>query len=598
MINQGQQQFIDSQSNFVIAQCPAGSGKTFAMVEKIANLYDQRIHPRNVLAFTFTRAAGVNLRERSISRIGEEVKEMFANTIHAFAIKVISENTRHVNGMWYDLSIADGSLDYTIYNQDDRADICKALIKKLNVKVTVADVAKMIYGEFEKDGKAFADTNLIATAYRDFCIENVALDLDDLINTATKLLQIDEVRANYNYEYVFVDEFQDTNDTQIALIKALNPRRLYVIGDANQSIYGFNRAKIEYILNFHKDWPEVETITFTENYRSTQILVDRATEIIKKNTQGTVIDVKAQKDGPDVLLHIADDFDSECEFVYRQIISKESKYKDHAILCRTNALVSQAADYLKMKSIPVKVMSSADDPFKVDYVKSYIKFLQFCMNPLDQYAFRQFINYPVKRMDSSEIDSCIRQSAINELPIHKTKGFPHKLVDIVDKIKSMKDNEADKVFTTGLIELGVVKEYSYKGFINRLITFDECSNVISRWAKKSQHRSISAFVKWLIIKDIQEKMTEEKDAVVLTTIHGAKGLEWPHVYCMGVTEGIFPNQKVSSDIEEERRLMYVALTRAEETATVTCANYYRTAYGQIFNAGPSEFYQILENNYQ
>lgn len=593
MINQGQKAFIESESNYLIAQCPAGSGKTFAMVEKINNLYEHRIHPRNVLAFTFTRAAGVNLRERAIKRIGGEAKEMFANTIHAFAIKVITENIRHVNDMWYDLAIQNERLDYTIYNQDDRSDILKELIKKINAKTTLKAVSSMIYGEYSEKEKNYAETLLIYNAYRDFCIENVALDLDDLIVKATELLSIEDVRERYAYEYIMLDETQDTNDRQWDLIKALKPKKLCVIGDPNQSIYGFNRAKIDYILNFERDW-NAELVTFTDNYRSTQILVDRANEVIKKNENGVVIDVKAHKDGDDVLLYEGDDFDSECEFVFRQMISKDGDYKDHAILCRTNALVSQAAEYLKMKSVPVNVLSSADDPLKVEYVKKYIKFLQFCMNPLDQFAFRQFINFPVNRLKQSQIESCIRQSQINEIPIHKTTCFPQEVVGIVDKIREMSDKKADEVFMFGIFELGIIQEYNSKALQSRINVFNECNNLVIKWTKKNAHNSISSFCKWLTIRDIQEKTLDSKDAVTLSTIHGSKGLEWKHVYIMGVTEGIFPNEKSSTDIEEERRLMYVAITRPMESCTVTSARYYRTPYGQVFNAGKSEFYRILE----
>ena len=594
MLNLNQQKFVDSKSNYLIAQCPAGSGKTFAMVEKIAALADQRVHPRNILCITFTRAAGVNLRDRAKKKLGEDADEMFANTFHSFAIKVITENARHVSPVWEDHEILNGKLDFTIYDQLDRADICKAIIKRLNLKCTMAQVVKYIYAELDEDTKEFKDAKMCAKYYEQFCIENIALDLDNLINMCTELLKIKEVRANYDYEFVMVDEFQDSNNFQNDLLKALNPKRLVVIGDPNQSIYAFNRAKIEYILNFKDEWPDVEQITFTDNYRSTQQIVDRANEIVSLNTIGTVIDVVAHSHGDDILLHTAKDFDAECEFVYREIISKESVYKDHAVLCRTNALASGVAEYLKIKGLPVNLVSNSEDPFKLPHVRQAMKFIQFCINLTDSFAFSQWINFPKRRMSDFEIQKAITDSMINEQPIDsKLSGV---LQEKVKLIQSMLDDNADKVFFEALQAVGAIAEYATLGLHSRLRDFDEANEQITKWQKKSKDKSVKAFIKWLCIKDIQEKQLEEKDAVTICTIHGAKGLEWRHCYIMGVTEGIFPNTKKSNDIDEERRIMYVAMTRPMETCTITCSEYYRTRFGQIFISGASEFYKTLEEN--
>lgn len=573
-----------------MALCPAGSGKTFAMVEKVAALADDRIHPSSVLAFTFTRAAGVNMRERAIKRIGEEAKSMFANTFHAFAIKVITENAKHVSEIWEDTEILNGKLDFSIYDQDDRADICKVIINRLGLKVTVSQVEMYMFSSLDGSEKFYKDAELVAKEYGKFCIENIGLDLDNLIVMATKLLKIPEVRQNYLYEFVFIDEGQDTNGAQYELVKALNPKRLAIIADINQSIYGFNGARIENVTEFVNDWPEVEVITFTDNYRSTQIIVDRANEIVKLNKIGTVIDVKAHKDGPDITLHRANNFDGECEFIYKQIIGKESTYKDHAILCRTNKLAQDVADYLKMKDIPVNLVSNKDDPFKLAHVKSVMKFIQFCLNPLDQYAFRQWINFPSRRMTDYQIHKAITDSMLHEVNIHKTIGFAWS--DKVEIIRGMKDEPADKVLFETLQVLGVIAEYSSKGLYSRLSDFDRANEQVVKWMKKSPQKTITAFVKHLTIKDIQEKTLEEKDAVTICTIHGSKGLEWNFVYILGVTQDIFPNK--SSEIEEERRLMYVAITRAKEECVITTSDFYKTSYGQTFISGPSEFYTLLE----
>jgi DNA helicase-2/ATP-dependent DNA helicase PcrA len=521
-----------------------------------------------MIALTFTRLAGKEMKERVINLIGESKgKELFCNTFHAFCVKVIKE---HGHELGYDE-------DFTIYDQEDKDSIIKSIIKDYKYKVTLDEVLTRIAENFFYP---YGDeTDAVIGEYRYRLKQNNAIDLDFLLIDALKLLQKPHISELYSclYEYVFVDEFQDTNDTQMKIIKALNPKNLFVVGDDFQSIYGWRQAKPEYIINFQQYYPKCEVIKLEDNYRSTGNIIEAANNLISHNVNQTKKILKAHKEGPEVEIVEAENIEQEINLIISSILEGEH-YCDFAILTRTNKQMEPFIDAFQNFNIPYQLISNKDDPLRKPDIKMIFNVLEFILNPKDDMTLKKILNFPERRVSE------LRMHELEKLQIDTSSSLIDMLdevpefTDFLNKIELMRyemfEGEAYSAldnFYAVINGLGLKRQYESEGRANKVQDIAIAAEYIKHWegiqSNLGENVDISSFLRWMHLKDIQEKFMEERDAVKIMTVHASKGLEFPVVFVMGLNQDTFPSKR--GDIEEERRLFYVAITRAKERLYIT-----------------------------
>lgn len=594
-LNNAQLQAVTSKSKYILCLAGAGTGKTKTLTTRIAYLNQERISCDNMLALTFTRAAGKEMKERVIHLVGEaEGKKLFCNTFHAFCVKVLKEYGGYLD---YDP-------DFTIYDQEDRDSILQSIISEFKFKITLKKVLSVFENKTEAlTSKEITDAAQIHSEYLYRLMKNNAIDLDMLLTETLAILQGHRPAfEDYHnrYEYVFVDEFQDTNDVQMDIIKALNPKNLFVVGDDFQSIYGWRGARIEYILNFDKEYPGCEVIKLEENYRSTKPIVDSANALIKHNEHQTEKVLRTAKPGDKIIFNHYPTETAEIKGICLEIDAETSNipdnymYKDHAILARTNKQLAAMAEGLKYYNIPYHLISGNEDPFKVKDVRLLLNMIELALNPKDDALFKKVINFPEKRISDGEFDK-LEQHAIDE-ELHFME-IPHsfELIKFKADLKSALDIEgyAGEVFLSFHGHFWINEYYTQHARPGTHEAFVKAIEAIGKWQQTQEElgedKSIQAFLKWLHIKDIQDKLMEEKDAVKLMTVHASKGLEFKNVFIIGMNDGVFPSDK-TKDMEEERRLFYVAVTRAKEHLHISRATEVTPPWGyKTLKTLPSKF---------
>lgn len=575
-LNEAQLQAVTSKSKYILCLAGAGTGKTRTLTTRIAHMNQDRISCDNMLALTFTRAAGKEMKERVIQLVGEvEGKKLFCNTFHAFCVKVLKEYGGYLD---YDP-------DFTIYDQEDRESILQSIISEYKYKLNLKKVMSVFEDKIESlTQKEISDASNVHREYLYRLKKNNAIDLDMLLTETLCILQGHRPAfEDYHnrYEYVFVDEFQDTNDVQMDIIKALKPKNLFVVGDDFQSIYGWRGARIDYILNFDKEYPGCEVIKLEENYRSTKPIVDASNALIKHNVNQTEKVLRTTRDGDKIIFESYATEAGEINGVCRDIDKETSafphncSFKDFAILARTNKQLAAMAEGLKFNTLPYHLISGNEDPFKVRDVKLLLNMIELALNPKDDALFKKVINFPVKRISDGAFDK-LEQLAIDE-ELHFME-IPHSFELIkfgadLDSTIAI-ESYAVNTFLAFYNRFGINEYYDQQGRSEKKDDFLKAGDAISKWMQTQvdlgEDTSIQAFLKWLHIKDIQDKIMEEKDAVKLMTVHASKGLEFKNVFIIGMNDGVFPSNK-TKDMEEERRLFYVAVTRAKDHLHITRA---------------------------
>lgn len=586
-LNEAQLQAVTSKAKYILCLAGAGTGKTKTLTTRIAYLNQDRVSCDNMLALTFTRAAGKEMKERVIKLVGDdEGKKLFCNTFHAFCVKVLKEYGGYLG---YDP-------DFTIYDQEDRDSILQAVIDEFRYKINLKKVLKALNedGYLSLSEKEYAEANNVIKEYWYRLKKNNAIDLDMLLSEMLYILKGHRPAfEDYHnqYEYVFVDEFQDTNDIQMEIIRALTPKNLFVVGDDFQAIYGWRGARIDYILNFDKQHPGCEVIKLEENYRSTKPIVDAANALIKHNEHQTAKVLRTEKAGDKISFEVYGTEAAEIKKVCEQIQqlttgvppAEGCLYRDFAILARTNKQLALMADGLKYHNIPYHLISGNEDPFKVRDVKLLLNLIELAINPKDDALFKKVINFPVKRISDGEFDKLEKYAIDEELHFME---IPHsfELIDFRNELTTALDNceNAGSTFSNFVSIFGIYGLYEQQGRREKNDDFINARAAISKWEQTQEElgedMSIRAFLKWLHIKDIQDKIMEEKDAVKLMTVHASKGLEFKNVFVIGMNDGVFPSNK-TQDMEEERRLFYVAVTRAKDHLHITRAQQVKPPWG-------------------
>ncbi len=623
-LNDMQKQVVLHCDGPVLVLAGAGSGKTSALTTRIAWLLKEKgVSPWNILAVTFTNKAANEMKERILKLIKKD--ETYApnvGTFHSTCVRILRKQIHHLG---YDRG-------FVIYDTADQQLLMKRVLgdlliddKKFNPKAILNFVsgAKNELVPPEEYAKFVNNyfTEKVALCYKRYQHElqkNNALDFDDIIMLTVELFQkFPEILDYYQeqFRFISVDEYQDTNHAQYVLtnLLAAKYRNLCVIGDSDQSIYAFRGANIHNILNFEKDYPEAKVVYLEQNYRSTQLILDAAHQVIVKNTQRKDKKLWTEREGGEkITIKTLSNERAEGEFVADTIIKKmqdmdEKEYRNFAILYRTNAQSRVMEEAFLRYAIPYKIVGGIKF-YERKEIKDLVAYLRVIQNPHDSLSLMRIINVPPRKIGQKTIDT-IQQYAVNN-----DTSFWQALTEI-DRIEAIRESKSKALedFVKVVKELqSVNKEFpasglikhamelsGYKKFLDdgteegesRLQNAYELISVAGKYDRLPPGESLTIFLEEIsLIADI-DKLDEQENSVTLMTIHSAKGLEFPVVFLVGLEDGIFPHSRSlleKSEMEEERRLMYVAITRAKDKLYLLNAQN-RMLYGESQSNPPSQF---------
>ncbi|MEK4188048.1 ATP-dependent helicase [Paenibacillus sp. FSL L8-0494] len=589
-LNEEQASAVLSESEEILMRAGAGTGKTRTLTHRIAHLnLNRRVGASSIVAITFTRAAAKEMKDRLIPLIGEyESKRITCCTFHALAVRILQEWGHRLN------------LDrqFTIYSQEDREEVMKVIINTMGYRTSVSKVLKAVDLRIKglEEQAVWDEYNYQLRRYN-------AVDLDALISNVNTLFSNHPDVTEYyrkQWKYLFVDEFQDTDQQQMEFIRLLNPEHLFCIGDWRQSIYGWRGARVRNILEFTGSYPNTEVIELNRNYRSTVSIVEAANNLISHSGVEIGGGLVAYKEGTSVdVVSLVDD-DTEMDYVVSQIKERvqSAMYSDFAILTRTNAQIDIFYQALRRENIPCTVLSASDDPLKKPDVKSLLNYLAWIFNPQDETNFKRVIKFPERSLTDMQLQIA------EQIAIDKSISLWEALVDSNEErvvqyaaiLQGVAESVRECVSAYDALDvlsrrLKLRERYIERYLNNRHEDLDQAQTYIMYWVerqlKAGEDHSPTAFLKWIKIRDIQEKLMEDRDAVKLMTVHGSKGLEFPTVFLVGMNEGLFPSQN-TRDIEEERRLAYVAVTRAENELIITTTQSH-SSWGKVIPSEPSRF---------
>lgn len=593
-LNDEQAQAVISESKRILMLAGAGTGKTRTLTHRLAHLnLNCRVGTSSIVAITFTRAAAKEMKDRLGHLIGEkETKKLTCSTFHSLAVRILKEWGQRLG------------LDkqFTIYDQEDREEIIKSIltVHGLSGRTSVSKVIEQMVRANPREPEAS-----VLREYGWQLKRYNAVDLDHLIRKVNELFVRHPDVADFyrrQWKYVFVDEFQDTDREQLQFISLLNPENLFVIGDDFQAIYGWRGARVENILEFPKEFSGTETIKLEQNYRSTMPIIEAANRLIKKNVNQTEKKLIANKDGNPLDMFVLTDPESEANIISGLIEQKAlgERFSDYAVLARTNAQIEFVYHKLRAKGIPCTILSSADDPLKKHDIRYLLSHLISIFNPRDEKNFKRSMNFPeqhftdmqIKRLEQIATDQST--SLMEAMTYSEDFSFQQYHFSTIAEIVLQQETVLSSL--SRLIELLDLRNwYTARSLHNRIQDLEEVERYISYWMERQQKIGedvdVQTFLRWLAIRDIQEKLIEDRDAVKLMTIHGSKGLEFPTVFLIGMNEGIFPSRN-TRDMEEERRLAYVAVTRAKDNLIISSTRT-SSSWGKTEEYEPSRFIEEL-----
>lgn len=642
-LNEAQYQAVTTLEGPLMVLAGAGSGKTRVLTMRIAHLITNLVDPFNILALTFTNKAAKEMKERIGKVVGQsEAKSLWMGTFHSVFARILRSEA-HLLGF---------PSNFTIYDSQDSLNVIRKVLKDNNIDADLYKpkkvqsrisnyknnliTVKAYFGNpelIENDERAnMKHMGLIYQKYVEACFKNGAMDFDDLLLRTNELLtRFPEVLAKYQdrFRYILVDEYQDTNHSQYLIVKALASKfeNICVVGDDAQSIYSFRGANIYNILNFKKDYPDAVTVSLEQNYRSTQNIVNAANVVISKNVQQFKKNVFSENEEGDKIkvyrsLSDADEASFVASNIWEKHNSEQRKFTDFAILYRTNSQTRAFEDALRRKNIPYKVYGGLSF-YQRKEVKDLIAYLRILINENDNEALSRIINYPTRGIGETTQNKLVVfadsqnvsvSSVLDNLGIYAPQlglnnGILTKLSDFWSMIKAFQVmlktenayNVAMEVAKRSCLIKFLKDDQTPEG-ISRVENIQELMNSMQGFIEEQQQvedgdPSLSNFLENIAISaDTQTDKNEEGDQVSLMTIHLSKGLEFPVVHLVGLEENLFPSFMSSStreELEEERRLFYVALTRAEKQAYFTYA-VSRFQWGKITDAEPSRFLSEMD----
>lgn len=565
-LNSDQQKAVKTTNGPVLILAGAGSGKTRVLTYRVAYLIQEKhIPPERVLMLTFTNKAANEMKKRIIKLIPRSLGGVapFAGTFHALCVKILRIDGKHIG-------LPD---DFVIYDEQDQLDAIKNIMKKLDISTknfnpsavlhTISEAKNELISAVEYPQYArgyFQET--VASVYVEYqktLAENHALDFDDLLMRAVELfMKHKESLAKYQekYHYILIDEYQDTNRAQYVLSKLLSARyrNICVVGDASQSIYRWRGADFRNIVNFKNDFPDVVEFHLEQNYRSTQTILDAAYGVISKNTTHPILKLWTKSvGGEQILLYEARTEHDEASFLVQTILQANRPFVDFAVLYRTNAQSRVLEEAFLHAGIPY-ILVGGTRFYERREIKDVLAYLRLLYNPKDSVSYRR-----VEKLGKGRLDKFL---AFNATLIKDTKLISLTTLELMDQVLS----------ATKYLELfdANVEEEAY-----RLENIKELRSVATEFPRLTEFLETVALVEQEYEPETLRKREANRDAVTLMTMHAAKGLEFPIVFMIGMEEGLFPHSRSLMDkdeIEEERRLCYVGITRAKEKLYLTFAN--------------------------
>ncbi|EMJ5875014.1 DUF3553 domain-containing protein [Clostridioides difficile] len=642
-LNPAQREAVEKTEGPVLILAGAGSGKTKVLTTRIAYLIeDKGVQAPNILAITFTNKAANEMRERVEQNIGPETKDMWISTFHSCCVRILRKD---INEIGYNRS-------FVIYDSADQVTLVKDCLKELNLSDKVFEpkaVISAISGAKDKlyTPKQFKDINMadnrmvkiadIYALYQDRLKRNSALDFDDLILKTVELFKAnDEVLAYYRsrFRYIMVDEYQDTSKAQYELIKLLarEHQNICVVGDDDQSIYGWRGADIRNILEFEKDYDNVHVVKLEQNYRSTQVILDAANKVISNNIERKRKKLWSEKkEGELIKIQLTGSEIEEADFIadsIAQIARKENRpYKDFAVLYRANAQARPVEDALNRSQIPYNIYGGTKF-YERKEIKDLLAYLRVIQNPQDDISIKRIINVPrrgigLRTIEKIEDRANLKQESIYSVLIDietnsdistKARASISGFVDIIGTLRTIKEvypvsKLIEKVLdTTGYMdELVEIRNKNEKDLTgkgeeaqDRIDNLREFISIALEFESSNddtyENKDLETFLTSIALTS-ESNDEEDNDRVSLMTIHTSKGLEFPVVFLTGMEEGLFPISRAiksmsDSQIEEERRLCYVGITRAKEELYMSLTEK-RTLYGKTNVAIASRFMEEL-----
>ena len=640
-LNKEQAEAVQTTKGPLLILAGAGSGKTKVLTTRIAYMIKQGVKPRNILAVTFTNKAAKEMKERIGKILGEDtVKYMWVGTFHGICGRILRENIDKYN------TATGKKLDknFTIYDDSDTNQIITRAIKKLNLDDKVYQT-KLVKSVISNAKNKMQDATTFATYARDFKSQKIAsiyeeyekalnnnnaIDFDDMLMLTVKLLQqSSEVRQQYydRFQHIMVDEYQDTNLAQYNLVNMLytnlskevpDERSLCVVGDVDQSIYSWRGADFTIIMNFQKDYPKTKLIKLEQNYRSTGNILEAANAVIENNNERVEKVLRSNKGtGEKLSYYIADDEADEANYIVANIKrTAGGNYNQFAILYRTNNQSRALEEACMATGVPYRIYGGTKFYDRAE-VKNVICYLKLINNTDDSQSLRRIINVPKRGLGDTTLKNLSDFAASKDISLFeaikiceesdipaKTQSKLKDFATLITKFQDARNSYSLKEYVTLVIEKsGYLAELQTKAandpeFQDDINNLQELVNVAEEFVPEEEDNLLGEFLQQVALVSDLDAMEDETNNITMMTLHSAKGLEFPTVFIAGMDDGIFPSQRtlqVPSEVEEERRLMYVGVTRAEEKLYLISAKR-RQTWGEFKYYNPSRFMQEIPQN--
>ena len=613
-LNKEQKMAVEHIDGPCLVLAGAGSGKTKVLTMRIANLINHGIYSKNILAITFTNKAAKEMRERINNVVDENYA--FVGTFHSFGLRIIREN--------YELLGL--SKNFTIIDSDDGTSIIRKILKDLDydyktyspgfIKNKISFIKNEMLSDSEAEKFLTSPPEQVALKvyyeYQKVLRRNNAVDFDDLLRLPVELfIQNEEVLDEYQekYKYILIDEYQDTNEVQYKMIKKLAEkyRNLFVVGDINQSIYGFRWSNYKNILNFEKDYPEAVSITLNQNYRSTNTILNAANSVIKNNTESKEVNLFSEL-GEGVKVKYMRSYDEKHEVTLimeeiKKLLESGYEYKDIAILYRTNAQSRTLEEGMLKLNYPYKVVGSYYF-YKRKEVKDLLSYLRLISNHNDDVSLERVINVPKRGIGTKSIEDLEtlakeKNTSIFEV-LNKPKEieFKNLILELTEASKNVDLTELiDIVLEKSGLKAEIEKDKTLESEL-RIENLMEFKSITENYQKETGTVNLEDFLEDIsLVADVSDH-NDDNNVITLMTMHSAKGLEFRAVFLAGMEENIMPHAislQEKDGIEEERRLCYVAITRAKERLYITNAKR-RMLFGNTNMNPPSRFIGEIEPN--
>ena len=629
-LNDRQREAASKIEGALLILAGAGSGKTRTITYRIAHMIKEiGISPYSILAVTFTNKAAKEMRERVEDLIGEDAKKTMVSTFHSFGLRLLRI---YGDRLGY-------SANFSIYDVDDQKRVVKGILKELVVKdksLTEGIIASKIsklkeeetpIEEYEKsEGSYNQNAKIIAEVYRRYNIvlkNNNGMDFSDILVNTKKILEIPDVlnRIQEKFRYIMVDEYQDTNNIQYNIINKIAKKygNICVVGDENQSIYGFRGANIQNMLDFEKDYPDAEVVKLEENYRSTSVILDAANAVIKNNTSARDKKLWTKKtSGEKIKVLSSIDGREEVSLIVNEIlkgkIQEGKKYRDFTILYRINAQSRLFEEGFLRSNIPYKVFGGMQFYQRAE-IKDIIAYLSVINNTQDSLNLTRILNVPKRKIGDKSLEKINDFAKENGISVYEALGKSQEITtltanmrivlsefyEMMEYFREISESETVSELFKTLINKIKYYDYldsTYEDAESRRENIEELKNSIKEMEEVVETMTLREYLENVSLVSATDNLEEERDYVKLMTIHNSKGLEFPNVFIAGMEDEIFPGQRAMfepKELEEERRLCYVAITRAEDRLYISYAAN-RFMYGQESFRTPSKFIDEIPEN--